>query len=238
MRQRAKPAPPPSGNRLLAALPPDDRERLRCQGEWRELTPRQTLIVPGRRIDYVYFLEDGIVSLLQPLQDGAMIEIALVGREGLIGVPVVLGAPVSQAEAIVQTPGHALRLRASVLRQEMTRHPALLDLLLRYVLALHVQVAQAVACNGRHPVPKRLARWLLAAGDRIGGEALALSHETLAEMLGMRRASVTVALGALRRAGLIHNSPGHIAILDAKELEASACECYRVVKDEYARLLP
>jgi CRP-like cAMP-binding protein len=235
---RARPARPKNGNRLLADLPGEDRDRLIRQAELRELTLHQSLVLPGKRIDYVHFPEAGIVSLVQPLQDGTAVEIAMVGREGFVGIAPVLGASTSLAEAIVRIPGPAWRIRAAVLRQEMMRSPALLDLLLRYILAAHLQVSQSVACNSRHALPQRVARWLLAARDRVGGDELALSHEALAEMLGMRRASVTVALGALRKAGLIENSPGRIAILDAKGLEAAACECYRTVSEEYTRLLP
>lgn len=238
MRHQATPPRADIGNRLLAALPAEDRRRIEGRAEARELAPGQSLLAPGKRVDHVYFPQTGVVSLVQPLQDGIAVEVALVGREGMIGVPVVLGARATPAEAIVQIPGQALRLRAGVLREEMSRTPPLLDLLLRYVLALHVQVSQAVACNGRHPLQERLARWLLAARDRTDGGEIAVSHETLAEILGMRRASVTVALGALRAAGLIGNRPGRIAVLDAKRLECASCECYRAVKEEYGRLLP
>lgn len=238
MRQRATPPGPANGNRLLAVLPAKERERLERHLELRALSLRQTLLVPGKRIDHVYFPEDCVVSLVQPLQDGTAAEIALVGCEGLVGVPAILGAGAGPAEAVVQIPGRSWRIRAALLREEMRNSPALLELLLRYVLALHIQVSQAVACNSHHALVKRIARWLLAARDRIGGAELALSHEAIAQMLGMRRASVTVALGALRSAGLIENRSGRIAILDAKRLEGAACECYRTVKEEYARLLP
>ncbi len=237
MRQRPKPPRPDVGNRLLAALPTDELDRLARHAEEVELTRRQCLLMPATRIDHVYFLQQGMVSLVQPLQDGAMVELALVGREGFIGIAVVLGSATTPSEAMVQIPGPALRLRASVLREEIGRSPFLLALLLRYVLALHAQVSQAVACNGRHAAQARLARWLLAARDRIESDEIALSHEFLAQMLGMRRASVTVAAGALKAAGLIRNSPGHITILDAEGLETAACECYRTVREEYDRLL-
>lgn len=225
------------GNRLLAALPPEELDRLERRAEQRELTQRQCLLTSGTRIEHVYFPQRGMVSLVTPLRDGAMVELALVGREGFVGMPVVLGIRTTSVEAIVQSPGRALRLRAGVLREELDRSPVLFALLQRYVLALHRQVSQAAACNGRHTAQERLARWLLSARDRVESDELPLSHEFLAEMLGMRRASVTVAAGALKSAGLIRNIPGCITILDAGGLEAAACECYRAVREEYDRLL-
>lgn len=235
---RARPARPKDGNRLIAGLPAEDRERLLRLAEPRELAPRQSLVIPGKRIDHIHFIESGIVSLVQPLQDGTAIETAMIGREGCVGVAPILGASSSPTEAVVQIPGRVWRIRAALLRQEMIRSPAVLNLMLRYMLALHVQISQSVACMGRHALQQRVSRWLLAARDRTGGDELTFSHEALAGMLGMRRASITVALGALRRAGLVDTRPGRIAIRDAKGLEAAACECYRTVKEEYARLLP
>jgi CRP-like cAMP-binding protein len=232
-----RPSRPAKGNRLLAALPAEELDRLERRAEERDLTPRQNLLTAGTRIEHVYFLLQGMVSLVQPLRDGAVVELALVGREGFVGMPVLLGGRTSSVEAIVQAPGRALRLRATVLREEVEHSPALFAVLQRHVLALHRQVSQAAACYGRHTVQERLARWLLSARDRIESDELPLSHEFLAEMLGMRRASVTVAIGALRTAGLIRNTPGRITILDADKLETASCECYRAVREEYERLV-
>jgi CRP-like cAMP-binding protein len=143
-----------------------------------------------------------MVSLVQPLENGAMIEVGMIGKEGLVGVPVLLGADTSPLEAMVQIPGLALRMEASVFRKEAGR-AALLGLLLRYVQALHIQVTLSAACYGRHTLAERLARWLLIARDRATSDQMPLSHEFLSMMLGVRRAGVTVALGTLKAAGLI-----------------------------------
>jgi CRP-like cAMP-binding protein len=179
-----------------------------------------------------------MVSLVQPLENGVMIEVGMVGNEGLVGVPVLLGADTSPLEAMVQMPGSALRMETSVFRQEIGRRTAFLELLLRYVQALHVQVSLSAACNGRHTLPERLARWLLTARDRATSNKLPLSHEFLSMMLGVRRAGVTVAVGTLKAAGLIYNTHGQVTIVDRPGLEGACCECYRTVRDEYRRLVP
>jgi CRP-like cAMP-binding protein len=179
-----------------------------------------------------------MVSLVQPLENGAMIEVGMIGNEGLVGMPVLLGADTSPLEAMIQIPGSALRIEAGVFREEVGRSTALLGLLLRYVQALHVQVSLSAACNGRHTLPERLARWLLTARDRAASDQMPLSHEFLGMMLGVRRAGVTVAVGTLKAAGLIRNSHGQVTILDRHGLEGASCECYHTVKNEYQRLVP
>ena len=138
---------------------------------------------------------------------------------------------------MVQIPGYALRMPASAFREEASRSAALMGLLLRYVQALHTQVSLTAACNGRHTLPERLARWLLTARDRANSDQMPLSHEFLSMMLGVRRAGVTVAVGTLKAAGLIHNTHGQVTITDRRGLEAACCECYRTVRNEYERLL-
>jgi CRP-like cAMP-binding protein len=201
--------------------------------------PPQTDTLKARHpIEHVYFVQQGMVSLVQPLENGAMIEVGMIGNEGFVGVPVLLGAESSPLEAMVQIPGSALRMQASAFREEVTRRSTLLALLLRYVQALHIQVSLSAACNGRHTLPERLARWLLTARDRATSDELPLSHEFLSMMLGVRRAGVTVAVGTLKTAGLIRNSHGRVTIIDRQGLEAASCECYRTVRNEYERLLP
>jgi CRP-like cAMP-binding protein len=178
-----------------------------------------------------------MVSLVQPLENGTTIEVGMIGNEGLVGTPVLLGADSSPLEAMVQIPGSALRIPATAFREEVGRRAGLLRVMLRYVQALHIQVSFTAACNGRHTVPERLARWLLTAHDRSTSDQLPLSHDFLSQMLGVRRAGVTVALGTLKVAGLIRNSHARVTILDRPGLEAASCECYRTVRDEYARLL-
>jgi CRP-like cAMP-binding protein len=224
-------------NRLLAALSPEDLDPLRAHLEPVPLPQKRTLFAPNTPIDHIYFPQEGMVSLVQPLENGAMIEVGMIGNEGLVGAPVVLGTDSSPLEAMVQIPGSALRMHANALREEVDRCAALLRVLLRYVQALHIQVSLTAACNGRHTVPERLARWLLTAHDRASSDQLPLSHEFLSLMLGVRRAGVTVALGTLRAAGLIRNTHGQVNIIDRPSLEAASCECYRTVRNEYERLL-
>jgi len=160
-----------------------------------------------------------------------------VGKEGMVGELAPLGSTAMSGEARVQMAGSALRMRAGMLRTEVARNPDLMDLLLRYVQALFAQISQSVACNGRHRLNERMARWLLMAHDCVDGDELPLSHEFLATMLGVRRAGITVAVGQLREAGLIDSSSGRFSILNRRGLEASACGCYRAVKEQYERLL-
>lgn len=224
-------------NRLLRALTPEDLDLLRPHLQPVPLPHKQTLSKPDTPIDDVYFLEEGMVSLVQPLENGAMIEVGMIGNEGFAGVPVLLGADRSPLEAMVQIPGSALRMPASVFREEVGRRLTLLKVLLRYVQALHIQVSLTAACNGRHTLPERLARWLLTAHDRSKSDQMPLSHEFLSMMLGVRRAGVTVALGTLRAAVLIRNTHGQVTVVDRPGLEAASCECYRTVRNEFARLL-
>jgi CRP-like cAMP-binding protein len=228
---------PAISNRLLAALAPRDFDALGAHLEPVALPHKQTLSNPGAPIEHVYFPEVGMVSLVQPLP-GGMIEVGMIGNEGFVGVPVLLGADASPLEAMVQIPGSALRMQAGAFREETARSTALLGVLLRYAEALQVQVSFSAACNGRHPLPERLARWLLvAARDRAPSDELPLGHEFLSMMLGVRRAGVTVALGGLKAAGLVRNSNGRVTIIDRPGLEAAACGCYRAVRNEYETLL-
>jgi CRP-like cAMP-binding protein len=225
-------------NRLLRSLTADDLDPLRPHLHAVTLSHRQALSKPGTPIEDVYFVQDGMVSLVQPLENGAMIEVGMIGNEGFVGVPVLLGAETSPLETMVQIPGSALRMQVSAFRDELSRRSTLLGLLLRYTQALHIQVSLSAGCNGRHTLPERLARWLLMARDRASSDDLPLSHEFLSMMLGVRRAGVTVTVGTLKSAGLINNSHGRVTIIDRQGLEAASCECYRAVRTEYERLLP
>lgn len=191
---------------------------------------------PGVPTDYVYFPETCMVSLILVLEDGASIEVGLIGREGLVGVLAGLGASAISGEAIVQMSGSALRLPTKILREEIGLNSAIRQMLLLYVQALFAQVSQTAACNARHALPQRLARWLLLARDCAETNELMLSHEFLSMMIGVRRSGVTVALNVLKRDNIIASGRGRIVILDQKRLEASACECYRTVRREYDRL--
>jgi CRP-like cAMP-binding protein len=230
---------PPSkiANRLLAGLPAKALAQLRRHLEPVSLARGQSLTKPGVRIDYVYFPESGMVSLVHPLADGTQIEVGVIGREGFVGAAVLLGANSSPIEAMVQIPGSAVRMRATVFRQQVARNKPFSDAAHRYAQALHLQVSQTAACNGRHLLHERLARWLLTAHDRADSDELPLSHEFLSMMLGTRRVGVTLALGTFRTAGIIKNRHGRVTVIDRANLEDAACECYRSVREEYASLL-
>lgn len=224
-------------NHLLAALPAEDWARLAPALELIGLPSNLTLFAPGEPIGSVYFVESGVVSMMTLLGDGSYVEIGTVGRDGMVGLPLLLEADASPSEARVQMPGAALRLGAAPFRQAVERSSGLRHLLLRYALAYNGMVGQAAACNARHPVDQRLARWLLLAHDRADGADVPLTHEFLSMMLGVRRAGVTVAAGILRDRGLIRYNRGHIAVLDRRGLEASSCECYQACRNEFERLL-
>ena len=227
-----------TGNRLLAALSPKDLASLSRHFESVPLPLREGLSKAGRRIPFAYFPESGMISLVQPLEDGATIEVGLVGREGFFGVPLVLGARSSPVEAMVQGEGTALRVPAEILIAEAGRNERLRALLLRYAQAHLSQVPQIAACNGRHAVRQRLARWLLEAQDRLGGDTVPISHESLSFMLGCRRAGVSESLAELKTSGISAAGRSAIHVGNRKSLEAAACECYRTTRAEFRRLLP
>jgi CRP-like cAMP-binding protein len=224
-------------NQLLASLPPDEFALLASALRSVELNTRQTLHTPDRPIELVYFPERGMVSMVATLEGGQLMEVGIVGREGMVGLPVVLGAESGSVEAMVQVPGAALSLPAAILVEALDRTPALKALLLRYMQAFHVQVAQTAACNGCHPVEERLARWLLMTHDRVGSDTFPMTQEFIATMLGVRRAGVSVTAGILQRTGVITYKHGHIAVLDRPGLESTSCECYGTVRRQFERLL-
>jgi CRP-like cAMP-binding protein len=195
------------------------------------------LQVPGEPVAAVHFPETGWVSMLAALEDGDAAEVGLIGREGLLGLPVLLGADRDDMEAMVQCPGTALRMDAAAFREELGGIPALRDLLLRYALVHHGQVARTAACNGRHHTEQRLARWLLMAHDRAESDDFPMTHEFLSMMLGVRRAGVTVAAGVLQRAGFIRYDGGGWRSRTAPASRAPPAECYGVVRRAYDRLL-
>jgi CRP-like cAMP-binding protein len=227
-----------NGNRLLAALATRDFARVESNLEPVSLPLNQILLRRAKPITHIYFPQRGVVSLVQRLRDGGVIEVGLIGNEGLVGVPVLLGASTAPVEAMVQIPGSALRIQTHVLQDEITGNTALVPLLLRYAQALHIQITQTAACNGRHTLRERLARWLLMAHDRSTSDDLPLNHEFLSMMLGVRRSGVTVALSDLKSAGAIDSGRSNVTIVDRKGLREASCECYDSVRREYQRLLP
>lgn len=196
----------------------------------------ETLHRQGDVIDNVYFVESGFISVLNVLSDGHPLEIGLVGEEGVAGVSVVLGGRTSYAETMCQTGGEAYRMTADALREVFAAAPELRNYLLRYVLIFQIQVSQTAACNAHHALEQRLARWLLAAHDRSNVPQLSLTQDLIAVMLGVRRATVSIAASTLQRAGVIRYQHGKITILDRAGLEDAACECYEAVNGEYRRL--
>ena len=229
--------PSPTRNRLLAALPPDVFAVLRPRLEPAELVLRDVLHAPGEPIDAIYFPETGYVSMLAYMEDGDAAEVGVAGREGMVGLPVLLGADRDDIEGMVQSAGTALRMDARAFREELDRIPAFRALLLRYALVHFGQVARTAACNGRHHTDQRLARWLLMAHDRAEGDAFPMTHEFLAMMLGVRRSGVTLAAGQLQKAGFIRYERGSIDVTDRPGLESATCECYGIVRRAQDRLL-
>jgi len=228
--------PSPTENHLLLALPIVDRDRLSPTLQSVTLSLGQVVYEYSERLEYIYFPTSAVVSLLYTTQDGSTAEMGLVGNDGAVGVALFLGGETTPNRAVVQIGGAALRMPASVLRQEFARGGPLQRVLLRYTQALITQISQTAICNRLHSVEQRLSRWLLLSHDRVQSAELLMTQEFISNMLGGRRESVTVAAGSLQNAGLIQYSRGRIVILDRKGLEGATCECYRIVKDELDRL--
>lgn len=228
----------PQQNHLLNALPIAEYERLLPHLECVDMPLGEVIYESGDELRYVYFPTNCIISLLYVMENGASAEIAVVGNDGIIGVALFMGGGSMPNRAVVQSAGHAYRLRGQLLMQEFNRYDALLHLLLRYTQALITQMAQTAVCNRHHSVDQQLCRWLLLSLDRLPTNELKMTQELIANMLGVRREGVTEAAGKLQLAGLIHYSRGRITILNRSGLEERVCECYHVVKAEADRLLP
>jgi CRP-like cAMP-binding protein len=229
--------PDHSENRLLRVLPPDASEKLGQQLEVLDMEVRHSLFEPDRPSQYVYFPLSAVISVLAKMREGVAVEIATVGREGMVGLEVFLGGEQTPASAYCQIAGRAARIGADAFREVVRDSASLTTLLLRYTQAMLTQVAQSVACNRVHSLEERCARWLLATHDRVSGNRFDLTQEFLAEMLGVRRPSVSIAASILQRAGFIRYSRGRIEIVDRAGLESAACECYGVIAREYERLI-
>ena len=225
------------GNGLLDALPAAELEALAPHLERVELAQREGLFEPDLPIPYVYFPETAVISLTNILRDGGTVEIGTTGREGMVGLPVFLGADVGTVRAFAQIPGTAVRMESGAFTRLAGALTAFHGLLLRYTHAFLTQVAQTAACNGAHLVEQRCARWLLMTHDRVEGDEFPLTHEFLAFMLGVRRAGVTLAMGGLQDARLVSYVRGRVTVADRAGLERASCECYGVVRAQYERLL-
>jgi CRP-like cAMP-binding protein len=228
----------PHQNHLLDALPNADYERVASHLELLPMNLGDVLYESGAHLRYAYFPTTSIVSLLYVTKDGASAEIAIVGNEGVLGIPLFMGDDTTFSRAVVQSAGHAFRLKADFLKTEFARFGPTTHLLLRYTQALITQMSQTAVCNRHHSVDKQLCRWLLLSLDRLQSNNLSMTQELIANMLGVRREGVTEGAGRLQKAGLIQYQRGRITVLDRPGLEARTCECYQVVKTEYDRLLP
>jgi CRP-like cAMP-binding protein len=226
-----------SENRLLAMMPPADLARLRGELQSVRLEHGQVLYEADRPIEFVYFVEEGMISVVSVMRDGSSIEVSMIGNEGLAGWMAVLGVPTAAYRHTVQVPGRAKRIAVPALQRIARPDNGFRGLLDRYQAALLTQAMQSVACNGLHTIEQRLCRWLLGTRDRTDSSELAITHDFLAQMLGVRRASVTDVLRPLQGQGLIRATRGKVAILDRERLAALACECYALIRDEYQRLL-
>lgn len=227
----------PNQNHLLGALPADALARL---SEHLELVPMRLgdmLYDPGVQLQHAYFPTTSIVSLHYVMESGASAEAAGVGNEGMLGVSLFMGGNTTTSSAVVQTAGHAYRIKRQVLKQEFDQAGLLQRLLLRYTQALMTQMSQTAVCNRHHTIEQQLCRWLLLTLDRSPGNELIMTQELVASILGVRREGITEAAGKLQHAGLISYRRGHISVLNRAGLECNTCECYAVVKNEFARLL-
>jgi CRP-like cAMP-binding protein len=239
-RRLARPCPTMDtlpGNRLLQVLPQATLDRLAPEFETVPIRVKDVLHQIGRPVEHVYFPHSGMGSIVTQLKDGTYIEAATIGNEGILGAAYVLGDALATEETMIQLPGEAIRLRVRVLRAEFDRDEVLRTLLLRYSQILMGQIAQGSACNRVHPLEGRCARWLLSTHDRVAGDEFPLTHEFLAMMLGVRRAGVSVAQHKLQQDGLIRYTRGNVTIVDREGLEATASECYEVIRSRSDRFL-
>jgi CRP-like cAMP-binding protein len=224
-------------NYLLAALPEDESIRVRSKLEPVAFELGEVLYESGDRMEHVYFPTTAIVSLLYIMENGATAEIGVVGNDGLVGIALFMGGDTTTNRAIIQSAGRAFRMKAKDMKAEFTLGGVFQKLLLRYTQALIAQISQTAVCNRLHSVEQQLCRWLLLSHDRLDSDKLVMTHDLISNMLGVRREGVTLAAQKLARRKLIKNVRGTITVIDRKGLEAAVCECYKVVNDEYKRLL-
>ena len=226
-----------TGNRLLARLPQEEYERLLPHLEHVSFALGEVVYESGGQMEHIYFPTTAIISLLYMMENGSSAEMGVAGCEGLVGIALFMGGDTMPNRAIVQSAGEAVRMKAQVMQEEFKRGGMFQRLLLRYTQALITQMSQTAVCNRLHTVEQQLCRWLLLSRDRLNSDELVMTQELIANMLGVRREGVTQAAGRLQEQGLISYVRGRITILDRSGLEATVCECYQVVKDEYDRLL-
>ena len=226
-----------TSNQILKALPRSQYQRLAPHFKQVNLQSGQILLEPDEAVEEIYFPQTAMISLVSIMMDGATTEIGLIGNEGMIGLSAIFGGNSTTSRSIVQISGSALKIPAAIIVEEFHRAEKFQQILLLYIQALITQISQGAACNRQHKIEQRLARWLLSVQDCVLQNELPLTQEFIANMLGTRRSGVTVAAGILQRNGLISYSRGKITILDQQGLEDTACECYRLVQNEFIRLL-
>jgi CRP-like cAMP-binding protein len=226
----------PYKNRVLAAIPAADIQRLSPHLTPVAFTAKQSLHEPGERIDIVYFLDDAIASVVITMEDGSTVEVGLIGREGVVGLPAVMGSGHAVNRTFIQLPGRGFSVKAKVFREQIEQSSELRSRLYPAIEGYLVQTAQTAACNRIHELEERLARWLIMCSDRIQSDHIPITHEFLAIMLGTRRSSVSIAAGILHKAGLITYSRGSVTIQNREGLVLAACECYQSVHEQYLRL--
>lgn len=229
--------PPPNRtairNRLLRAIPLADFDQLRTHLHHIFLSPRQVLHESGAAIEHIYFIEQGLASILTTMANGAMVDVRMTGAEGVTGLLYLLGAETLPQQVDVQIPGTAFQISAALLKTEFDRRDALRRIIMRFIADALIITSRTAACNRMHAIRQRCARWLLMASDRIASDTIQMTHELLALMLGVRRAGVTVVAGELQRSGLIRYHRGRLTILDREALQACACECYRLDREQF-----
>lgn len=224
-------------NRLLAAIPDEERAIVEQHATFVELKRRDILYEPERPIEAVYFIADGIASILSVMTDGTGVETATIGREGMVGLALFHGVDTTPEHAMMQIPGAAFRVDGDAFRDMLGDMPVLTTLLHRFSVVMFTFAAQNSGCNRKHAIEARCARWLLMVADRLGRETLELTHDFIAQMLGVRRASVTEALASLEQRELVQTSRGRIRITNPNGLRGAACECYGIVQATVHRLL-
>lgn len=225
-------------NRILANLPAEDFEALRPHLAFTELKRRSIVQEANTQVKHVHFIESGFLSRVARTHSDGLVEVAIVGRFGFIGISAALGTMLSLHRTMVLIPGTALRIEADDLQKIMQAHPNIREHLLRYVQSLIVQKSQTALCNVRHELEQRLARWMLLACERLDQDTLPVTQDLLSMMLGVRRAGVSVALAKFEAEGLVRKTRGSIDVLDVPKLEQRACECYRIIQHGYDRLMP
>jgi CRP-like cAMP-binding protein len=228
--ERSSPQGKPVCNRILLALPDNEFRSIRPHLEFLPLPHHRLLYEPNRKIDFLYFPNRGLISLVIVMEDGKTVEVAVLGREGFAGVPAVFGLTRSTVREVVQIAGDGFKIKAAAFRQALRSSPLLQAALGRYAVVLAMQISQTAACNRLHDIERRLARWLLMAQDRVDDGVVPITHDFLATMLGTDRPSVSVAAATLQRKEIIDYTRGTVRILNRKNLEASACECYQTIQ--------